>query len=455
MPTPKPVRMVPVIDTSASMTSNKYVKATRRNSKALISFAINPQDKIGVVNYDDYGHIAFPKSGTQLQLVNNMSNSAKAIAVIDKLNFDGDSTNIGGGILKAREMLDRETDPRGIVLLTDGYQNSGTDPLTVLPPDYPIYTCAMGDHANVDLMKKIQSRTGGKHYVARFPSVMMQIYHQINTHVSNAGLVANGLTAVEPGGFRLVPGYVSKANNEVRFSVVWDDEDVKFTGSSEPGTEEVSITLVGPSGETLTDLAPTILGEGYAIFQHELPAAGQWHIQIIPGSETKVLPVTSGIFEFSDQPQAGIEIKVDAPTAVSAGEPIDFRVKVSEDGQAISGLHAVAEIMQPKISIQNALRQYRGQLGSVEPSPEEVRRGVPEEVARLNALRARLIQQRDILAPKQYGQTLQPAAGGFMTGSIQNTAEAGSYNIKVNVYGHSPVSETEIQRSQLLSVLVE
>ncbi len=445
---------IPVIDTSYSMTDNNYVNITRRASKAYVSYPV-PGDKISVVNYSTQATVAY-SDGNQLATVNqNLDQNKAAAQAIQGLKFDGDATNIGDGILKARNMLDSASGPRGLVLLTDGYKNAGPDVLSTLPSEYPIYACAMGQNADQELLKQVAQRTGGKFYVAPYPSTMMTIYNDIHGQSSFVNTVENKFSSIGAQDYRLLSGIISPNNLMSQIGVVWDDESFKYTNSANPGQNEISITVMNPRGETLTK-RPKIVGEGYVVYQFDEPASGKWYAQLIYGGNGSPFTVTTGIFEYASSSSAAIQLDANALTSNAnfagvSGSP-EYSVKVTQNEEPIEDIEIHASVTQPALSIPQALEKFHSQLKTVEPAQADIDRGMSEDVARLVALRNQKLPEGDILPVQRYAVTQHhPDGNGSFSGKIRDTGGVEGSLVKVRVTGKSPITGEPFQRTELIS----
>lgn len=445
---PSSVSAVLVLDTSGSMTGSGYVAITVIDSKAFVDCA-RGGDHIGVVNYDVNGNIAFPFTVVD----SGLSVLQQAKNAIQNLTFLGGCTNIGGGIVSGKGMLDTALNARAMVLLTDGNQNCGTDPMSILPTGYPIFACAMGPNSNQNLLRQIANgTTGGQYYYA--PSVvnMMSVYNQIRGLNPLTQLVTNNLTFIAPLNYEVIPANVSQGNSQAQFVVTWTDPSFVYTGSNPTGNQ-LSIMLYDPNNN-LVQATPTIIGVGYVIFDLPTPLAGIWQVAVeYPGATA--LPVTVGVFEFQSSTESPITLEVNVPRTINVGDPLPCVAKVTDGGDPIAGLNVYAEVSQPKIGLSNALKLYSDQLGSVEPAGVDVDGGMPDDLARLKALRMKHLPEIDILPTRVHAAPLQAGDDGHYRTTVNETVEEGSYNLHVRVTGYSPKSGTPFQRCQLVSVLAK
>jgi hypothetical protein len=451
MPTSTPVVAIPVVDTSASMSYSGYVAITVIDTKAFLSNAL-AGDYVGVASYDVNGRVTYG-----LTLVDqNLTVPAGAAAAVQNLSFMGNSTNMGGGLLTAVGMLSSAPAnlAKGLVLLSDGYQNYGTPPIP-LPAGTPrVYSCAMGPSSDQNLMQQIATASGGSYYYAPYVYNMMTIYNQIRAQNPNSALLANAYKSVTPNDFLLIPATISAGNDEGQFSVVWSDTGVTFV-NGQPGTNQISITLVNPAGTVLTPI-PTLQGGGYVVFNIPNPAPGLWHIQI-EYAGTMPQGLTGGAFEFSPSGNAPkITLTATAPLTVKAGAPIHFEAALEDAGSAILGQQVHAVITKPKISTRNAMSAYAPLLQDIQlPAAMADKYAGNPEVGKLQYLHQARMPQVDLLPHVNRSTFLAPMKNGNYGGDIPDTLQAGSYNIELQVTGHSVKSGSPFSRNHRFSVRVE
>jgi hypothetical protein len=430
------------------MSYNGYVAITQRDSQAFVSYGL-PGDGLGVVNYDTNSNVCFSFA----TIDQNLTQAIAAATAIQGLSFNGNNTAIGSGLQGAEALLNAKTNPRGIVLLSDGYQNYGPDPLTVLPNGYPVYACAMGPNADVNLMRQIADRTGGQYYNAPYPSTMMFIFNQIRGMPSFVQTVANLQSTISGQGYQLISAPISGLNTQAQFGVVWDDNGLSYTNSSNPSSSQISITLVNPNGQ-IAPIQPQIVGAGYVVFNSPSPQGGQWYIQVISGSPSATVQVTSGAFEFPVNAEEAPDLAVTAPTSIRAGEPLAIQAQATEGGEPIEGLTIQAEVVRPTVSVSNALSAHKNELKGIKLSKKDLASTMPTDRLRLAKLRMKLLPKKDILAHRAHPLLFREGKSGRHSATIQDTGQAGSYNIRVVATGKSRSAGTFFQRTQIVSVPV-
>lgn len=443
-----PVVAIPIVDTSASMTSSNYVAITVIDTKAFLSNAL-PGDYIGVASYDTGGRVTYPTT-----LVTGVSEPNAAANAVQNLSFMGSCTNMGGGLQTGVNMLAGTPAGmnKGLVLLSDGYQNCGTAPLP-LPAGTPaVYSCAMGPNSDQNLMQNIATQSGGTYYYAPYVYNMMVIYNQIRAQTPGSSLLVNQYKNTTPYDFMLIPATVTPGNDLGQFSVVWSDTSYTYT-YGQPGLNQISVTLVTPAGVVITPM-PNLLGPGYVTFNIPNPQDGLWYIQI-EYAGTKPMGLTGGAFEYDPSQNAPqISMKVTAPATIKAGEKIHYSASLMDDSKALPGEHIIASIVKPKISTKNALKAFSHLLKGIVLSEQVADTISKPEIAKLELLRQSNLPDSDIQPHSQHGAVLRQGKDQKYSGTFADTKEAGTYTIKLDVTGYSEKSKSHYSRSQIVSVLV-
>jgi len=451
MPTSTPIVAIPIVDTSNSMTYYNYVAITVIDTKAFLNNAL-PGDYIGVASYDVSGRVTYNLT----QVDQNLTVPVAAAAAVQNLNFTGSCTNMGGGLQTAVNMLSSAPSGvnKGLVLLSDGYQNCGTNPLPLPAGTPPVYSCAMGPSSDQNLMQQIATQSGGQYYYAPYVYNMMQIYNQIRAQTPSAQLLANGYKVAQAYDYLMIPATVSAGNDVGQFSVVWSDPNYKFT-NGQPGLNQLSVTLVTPAGVVITPM-PTLQGGAYVVFNIPNPAVGQWYIQIMYGGTTPQ-GLTGGAFEYAPSGNAApLQLTVDAPAVVRKGEPITYHAHLTDNGKPITGQHLHAVITRPKFSQQSALKTYAAQLKTIKLSDETMDTIQHPDLAKLDLLYKQRLNENeeDLLPHLKSGAVLTEAKHGGYSGTIHETHEAGSYTVELEVTGFSDKSKTPFSRTHRFNVVV-
>lgn len=431
-----------IIDTSASMTAAGYVADTKIDSSAFVNMALQPNDSFTVVRYDVNGGNVYPPSGTTPAVVDVARTVTKAAeAAINSLTFNGGATNMGSGIQSGRGFIDGATPAKkALVFLTDGYQNFGTDPLTVLPA-YPVYTCGMGGIVNTALLQRIATSTGGKYYSVPFISTMMQIYNQIrgtSTTFASVQLLVNSLSPLGAVSYVYLPVAVDDTSDIAEFTVAWDDARYVYTASGQPTGNQISITLVQPNGE-LSPVTPVVTGSGYAVFDVNTPPVGTWHVQVEYAGSTNI-NVTVGVFEFAPS-SAAITLEVEHLRADDGTSSL--RAHVLHNGAKLSGVQVRAETLAPTVSDRDALAANTARLAGI-PSTADA---PIDDSARLNILRESLLPSHDVLGYRRGLLRFQPQTDDTHLAALV----APRTNLSIVATGVTP-GGVPFQRARLVSV---
>ena len=153
------LRSVIALDRSGSMDGAKLSTA-KAGAKLYVDLA-EATDSLGVSSFSSSASVDYG--------IDEMTDPNKALAkaAIDGLSATG-STSIGGGLRTSLNMITGEGDKVSnevIVLLSDGRQNAGENPASVLPDlkDRGVAVYAIGIGADVDagLLSNIANETGG------------------------------------------------------------------------------------------------------------------------------------------------------------------------------------------------------------------------------------------------------------------------------------------------------
>ena len=267
-----------IIDTSVSMTSHGYVANTVIDSKAFVTYAL-VGDAIAVVNFDVNGNNCYAPNGKMAVVSGTLNEVAAATTAISGLSFQGTCTNMGGGIQAAYNLLNASTiTPKAAVLLSDGEQNCGTSPLSVVSSTTaPVYSCAMGPASDQNLLRQIASTTNAVYYYMPYPINMMQIYNQIRAIQPRTQVVQNSMAAMTTSNQSLLlPANISSTSELQQVGVVWSDPTYVYSNNSSPTGNQLYIALYQPSGQ-ISSATPTRQGPGYVIIRH--PQSGGRHLE--------------------------------------------------------------------------------------------------------------------------------------------------------------------------------
>lgn len=180
--------LILILDASGSMAQSGFNPKDRLSTKfdtniALASDFIKERhdDNMGVVIFGTFAYTASPLTYDldSLSYVLSMTN----------VGIAGESTAIGDAIMQAiRTLSFGEAKSKAIILLTDGYHNSGkTSPKEAVSKardlGIKIYTIGLGNASAYDasLLKTIATKTKAKAYAASSAKELKDIYKEIHT----------------------------------------------------------------------------------------------------------------------------------------------------------------------------------------------------------------------------------------------------------------------------------
>ena len=171
------------------------IEVAKRAAKAFVGLT-QYSDRVGVVNFSGNATILLNLTYDKY-LVNQTIDSINAVSALipytgkgmggkhKTLPINYSATNIAAGIEDAIKMLDaygRKNAVKVIILLTDGWRNTGDDPVywaeVARSRGYLVYTVGIGG-ANVNELKEIAEAGGGKYYYAHNGSELVEIYKDI------------------------------------------------------------------------------------------------------------------------------------------------------------------------------------------------------------------------------------------------------------------------------------
>jgi len=180
--------LVIALDTSGSMGESGYDQEHKHNRKfdtvleILDSFIRKRfDDNLGVVVFGNFAFATAP-------LTYDRTSLSYVLKYLD-VGIAGDNTAIGDGIMHSiRVLQESQTDNKVIILLSDGYQNSGTfspkDGVNLAIKEHiKIYTIGIGKSSDFDeaLLKEIAQKSGGRFFQADSAESMRKVYNAIDT----------------------------------------------------------------------------------------------------------------------------------------------------------------------------------------------------------------------------------------------------------------------------------
>ncbi|QSZ42421.1 VWA domain-containing protein [Sulfurimonas aquatica] len=180
--------LVFALDTSGSMAERGFDKEDRDKKKfdilnSLLKefIAKRHDDNVGVSIFGSYAYSAVP-------LTYDMS-SLEFLLDFFEVGIAGDSTAIGEGIAAATRVIEAgEAKKKVIILVTDGYQNSGAISIKAATKkakelDIKIYAIGIGKKSDYDfkLLSLISSETNAKAFQATSAEILKDVYIELDS----------------------------------------------------------------------------------------------------------------------------------------------------------------------------------------------------------------------------------------------------------------------------------
>jgi calcium-activated chloride channel regulator 3/4 len=184
-----------------------------------------------------------------------------------------------------------ETVTRVVILLSDGLNNEGTDPLddAVLDPykenQIPLFTFAYGDSADYDVLREMANQTRGEYAESAVSlAEITALFNQSRRGITAIPGIAQSDLPLAGGGTGESDFYVDSSVDRLFMTVVYDG-----------GVSDVSISLLAPTGTLYP--ADTVSSRGDSTlcsFSLDNPVAGNWALHL-QSNITEALDVSISI----------------------------------------------------------------------------------------------------------------------------------------------------------------
>lgn len=273
-----------VLDRSGSMAGPKLAKA-KAAAKLLVDQAVLGETSIGLTVFDHTVTDLLP-----IVDLDSVDVREKIKAAIDEVVTAG-TTAIGDAAAVALKKLQARKDDaetRVVFLLTDGQNNAGREPETVVA-DFtesrvPLFTFGFGTDVDEKSLSAIAEATGGRYYTSptTLAALTTAFREATQVAVSSTGAGAGELspTPSRPA-TRMIP--VDSAVARLQVSVV-----------APAGVSAGQISLYSPAGTAVLPMSvSTASGETLLLFDVAQPEDGAWRIAATAASGTPV--VTYGV----------------------------------------------------------------------------------------------------------------------------------------------------------------
>jgi calcium-activated chloride channel regulator 3/4 len=230
-----------VIDRSGSMNPTMMSNA-KEAAKLLVDIAEFERFMIGVISFAGDVRVDVP-----LMYINDEADKEYIKGAIDNISSGG-MTAIGDAAYVALDGLlglNRPDAVKSVFLLTDGFNNRGRNPYSVIPlyqeAQIPLFTFSYGSNADFKLMEDMAVETGGETF--KTPTSYVEISRAFERAFriveQSQGIASGGLT-INAGESEIRNFYVDSTIGELNVGLRFYDEP-----------EYVSVKLLSPNGENI------------------------------------------------------------------------------------------------------------------------------------------------------------------------------------------------------------
>ncbi len=373
----------------------------------------------------------------------------------------GCATPMGVGIQRAIQILTSvAADPtrkRAILLLTDGYENSGTpracpgtDPAgpclgsavlaQLQAADIRVFSIALGTAAWTQCLECLTDETGGQWYSTPGPGLdLAQVYLDMQETYSADDLYRTD-RGVTGGGDDTYKTYFEGLDDVLYFALQSDRLD-----------SEIGLELRPPGGVWQSPgavaNAQVLQGKGFLVVRVEKPASGTWEYRVVGEPRREYLVAVR-----SDR--VGLRLGLGLETEGRVGSPIVIKAHLTDRGKPVQVPGLTATVQLPAASLDAVLRREARRLlheRRIPPvGPQDDRRspdasprsafinlltdGQPHKLAKTRVVRVRLEPVGD------------GAYKGVLTGA---TRIAGEYTVSVDYHGER--ADRRVSRSVRLA----
>jgi subtilisin-like proprotein convertase family protein len=283
------------LDASGSM-SGTPLDLARRSASLLIDTLDSELSSAAVVSFDTSATVR-----ASLRTLLDPNDRAAVSRAVSSITAGG-GTAIGSGLIRARDELlggGSAASVKACVLLSDGQNNAGPDPLSVLPSlvanDIALYTVALGGEADRALLARLATETRGQAFVANSAADLPRIANDI---VATSGAYGSLGKDAE---FSLGPGQtyrqsfpVGRGTQKAIFSVI---SDGNFIGARllDPRGKDVSagsnnVRVKGSGPQRVFDVVDPMPGPWRLVVDRKnFPRVGPWS-----GAPNAALPAATG-----------------------------------------------------------------------------------------------------------------------------------------------------------------
>jgi len=342
-------RLVVTVDSSGSMGFTN-MNLAKLGAKGFVKLAEEPHsftrfgetitiapDHISVVEFNSSAHTLYPMTAV------DTAGTVKAAAVsrIDTISSGG-STAIGDGILTSLGQITGQgakVSGEVIILLSDGSNNSGVNPITAAQQAKTrgarIFSISLGSSADTSTLSAVASITKGAFYHSSNGSGLQAIYTNIFTQLRNGGLLKESESLIHE-------------NEQASETVQVDEfaEEATFILSS-PETG-LSFSILSPSGQSFSS-SDTSAGvyfqntDNLNFYRVSNPEMGDW--KLIINSPAAVKTYSYNVLTSTISPSVNLSVGMDKEN-YNYPEPILVTAKLSAN-DPVAGADVKAKVTSP------------------------------------------------------------------------------------------------------------
>lgn len=370
----QPVSIAQAIDTTGSMDTFGYMDPAKERAGQLLDF-MRINDRLSITEFSQRAGVPDARTPYAMRLLGSVDPDwDEAHTAIDSL-FGSGRTPIGAGLLQAYIELTAapSSQPRALVLLSDGQNNEPPDPDTVLPAipsDIPIFTIALGPACSEAVLRNIaDSRPNGGYYAVESDEdvhKLHEIYAQIQALAAGDALVGLASAASESGSEADHALPVERGVKEVTFGLSWDPA---------AGVEKMELLVRGPDGQGYNARQPATIerrGRGHHMVRVSVPKHGKWYLQVKNHGSAKPVPYT-----LSGAVHAPLRLSTGAPRVGEQHMVLTARLHLGD--KPWNDAHVLARVTMPTVSRAAILKKYGDDIRQIELPDAVMEDGLDEK----------------------------------------------------------------------------
>lgn len=335
---PQKLGYVLMLDDSVSMQSASAM--IKIDAKAFIRKS-RIDDQFGINSFKEDAKWLSPEGSAPdpATVTSDRSELKAAEAAIDKLQTQGNWTNIGAAIVLGNEMIGKmTTDIQAYVLISDGENNTGVNPAKVLQDNPPIYIAGLGPYLRKESFQAMLDKNDkSTYYSSPNAEDMATVFNEILAASTNAVLALNDLNTCKGVDYLTKEFYIAGHGNNTLLSVVWPEQKYRYT-KGYPSGNNINLILIDPTGKN-TDIQPDVSEGGFCIYDLRNAKPGKWKL-LMQFDLQEPIKVTSG----ASQSDTGINIRTRGSHFGNIGEATDFSVVVETNNAEMGEIKVEAKV---------------------------------------------------------------------------------------------------------------